>query len=104
METLEQPAATCVPPLGLPFPPFLPQMNTNSQDGISTPNFQLTHLMAMFQLQNPLFYQNLYPEGLFGLMGGAGGALGLPSQNSIFPTPASTPAHSFVKIEKKHSD
>ncbi|ALC45497.1 cas, partial [Drosophila busckii] len=27
----------------------------------TTPNFQLTHLMALFQLQNPLFYQNLYP-------------------------------------------
>lgn len=27
----------------------------------TTPNFQMTHLMALFQLQNPLFYQNLYP-------------------------------------------
>ncbi|XP_055904823.1 transcription factor castor [Eupeodes corollae] len=103
MEPLEQTTTTCMPPIGLPFPPFLPHMNSNSQDGISTPNFQLTHLMAMFQLQNPLFYQNLYPEGLFGL-GGSVGALGLPSQNSIFPTPASTPAQSFVKSEKKQSD
>ncbi|XP_037956490.1 transcription factor castor [Teleopsis dalmanni] len=55
------------------FAPFLPNFNPalaaaaaqslQSQD-LSAPNFQLTHLMALFQLQNPLFYQNLYPAGM----------------------------------------
>ncbi|KAH8393797.1 hypothetical protein KR215_000170 [Drosophila sulfurigaster] len=39
------------------FPGLLPNFPADA----TAPNFQLTHLMAMFQLQNPLFYQNLYP-------------------------------------------
>ncbi|KQS38473.1 transcription factor castor isoform X2 [Drosophila erecta] len=53
--------ATAVHPLtsGL-FPGLLPTGTAPGADP-TAPNFQLTHLMALFQLQNPLFYQNLYP-------------------------------------------
>lgn len=42
------------------FPNFMPNFTAGAADA-TAPNFQLTHLMALFQLQNPLFYQNLYP-------------------------------------------
>ncbi|XP_050340915.1 transcription factor castor [Bactrocera neohumeralis] len=58
-------------------PPFLPNFNAATAAAAAaaaaqsmqmqdpnTPNMQLTHLMALFQLQNPLFYQNLYPGGM----------------------------------------
>ncbi|XP_043070962.1 transcription factor castor isoform X2 [Drosophila grimshawi] len=41
-------------------------------------NFQQTHLMALFQLQNPLFYQNLYPGAA------AANMLTVPQNASIF--------------------
>ena len=41
-----------------------PNTSTNSSTDPNAPNLQLTHLMALFQLQNPLFYQNLYPGGM----------------------------------------
>ncbi|EDV93760.1 transcription factor castor [Drosophila grimshawi] len=37
------------------LPNFMPVADATA------PNFQMTHLMALFQLQNPLFYQNMYP-------------------------------------------
>ncbi|XP_001359045.3 transcription factor castor [Drosophila pseudoobscura] len=49
------------------FPGLLPNFNVGATAAAATgadamaPNFQLTHLMALFQLQNPLLYQNLYP-------------------------------------------
>ncbi|KAI8129482.1 Transcription factor castor, partial [Lucilia cuprina] len=44
--------------------PFMPgYQNPTATDPNAAPNLQLTHLMALFQLQNPLFYQNLYPAG-----------------------------------------
>lgn len=60
------------------FPPaFLPNFNAATAAAAAaaaaqsmqiqdpnTSNMQLTHLMALFQLQNPLFYQNLYPGGM----------------------------------------
>lgn len=46
--------------------PFMANFNQNATPPVdpNAPNFQLTHLMALFQLQNPLFYQNLYPRGM----------------------------------------
>lgn len=51
--------------------PFMPSFNnpaatssTAASLDPNAPNLQLTHLMALFQLQNPLFYQNLYPGGM----------------------------------------
>ena len=41
-----------------------PSNSSNSSTDPNAPNLQLTHLMALFQLQNPLFYQNLYPGGM----------------------------------------
>lgn len=51
------------------FPGLLPNFPSTAAAAVAaaaatdatTPNFQMTHLMALFQLQNPLFYQNLYP-------------------------------------------
>ncbi|XP_017037596.1 transcription factor castor isoform X1 [Drosophila kikkawai] len=43
------------------FPGLLPAAAAPGVDPTAPSNFQLTHLMALFQLQNPLFYQNLYP-------------------------------------------
>ncbi|KAH8268107.1 hypothetical protein KR026_000114 [Drosophila bipectinata] len=51
---VEEDQSAKLPASGL-YPGLLPAV------GPSAPNFQLTHLMALFQLQNPLFYQNLYP-------------------------------------------
>lgn len=47
-------------------------------DAATAPNFQLTHLMALFQLQNPLFYQNLYPGAA------AANMLAVPQNASMF--------------------
>jgi len=44
----------------------------------TAPNFQLTHLMALFQLQNPLFYQNLYPGAA------AANMMAVPQNASMF--------------------
>lgn len=41
-----------------------PFLASNAAMDANAPNLQLTHLMALFQLQNPLFYQNLYPGGV----------------------------------------
>lgn len=41
-----------------------PNSPSNSATDPNAPNLQLTHLMALFQLQNPLFYQNLYPGSM----------------------------------------
>ncbi|SPP83147.1 transcription factor castor isoform X2 [Drosophila guanche] len=49
------------------FPSLLPNFGVGATAAAApgtdatAPNFQLTHLMALFQLQNPLFYHNLYP-------------------------------------------
>ncbi|KAL9887658.1 castor zinc finger transcription factor [Glossina fuscipes fuscipes] len=57
--------ACAVPTLTSFMPNFnLPLPSTATISDTNQPNFQLTHLMALFQLQNPLFYQNLYPGGL----------------------------------------
>lgn len=51
-------------PANLPMiNPFMASNAAGSMDP-NAPNLQLTHLMALFQLQNPLFYQNLYPGGM----------------------------------------
>ncbi|XP_053969575.1 transcription factor castor [Anastrepha ludens] len=54
----------------------------------NTPNMQLTHLMALFQLQNPLFYQNLYPGGMpanmANMLGAAALAGALPSASGTY--------------------
>ncbi|XP_039494814.1 transcription factor castor isoform X2 [Drosophila santomea] len=55
-----QPAAAVHPLASGLFPGLLPAAAAPGVDA-TAPNFQLTHLMALFQLQNPLFYQNLYP-------------------------------------------
>ncbi|XP_017044319.1 transcription factor castor [Drosophila ficusphila] len=55
-----QPAIPVHPLTNGLFPGLLPAAPAAGVDP-SAPNFQLTHLMALFQLQNPLFYQNLYP-------------------------------------------
>ncbi|KMZ01706.1 transcription factor castor isoform X2 [Drosophila simulans] len=55
-----QPAAAVHPLTSGLFPGLLPAAAAPGVDP-TAPNFQLTHLMALFQLQNPLFYQNLYP-------------------------------------------
>ncbi|XP_043655240.1 transcription factor castor isoform X2 [Drosophila teissieri] len=55
-----QPAAAVQPLTSGLFPGLLPAAAAPGVDP-TAPNFQLTHLMALFQLQNPLFYQNLYP-------------------------------------------
>ncbi|XP_017008288.2 transcription factor castor isoform X1 [Drosophila takahashii] len=55
-----QPTAAVHPLTNGLFAGLLPAASAPGVDP-SAPNFQLTHLMAMFQLQNPLFYQNLYP-------------------------------------------
>ncbi|XP_019890635.1 transcription factor castor isoform X2 [Musca domestica] len=60
------PAVGTANPLAPTMPlmnPFMANFNPANVDP-NAPNFQLTHLMALFQLQNPLFYQNLYPRGL----------------------------------------
>lgn len=80
-----------MPPIIAPsmFPPFVPMYNPassaqmfNTQDP-TTANFQLTHLMALFQLQNPLFYQNLYPDGMAAMFSGTT-PTGLMPQNPMF--------------------
>ncbi|EDW84325.2 uncharacterized protein Dwil_GK14078 [Drosophila willistoni] len=61
------PVANPLAPSNGVFPNLLPNFNAAAAAAAATgadataPNFQLTHLMALFQLQNPLFYQNLYP-------------------------------------------
>ncbi|XP_036675236.3 transcription factor castor isoform X1 [Drosophila suzukii] len=55
-----QPAPPVHPLTNGLFPGLLPAATAPGVDP-TAPNFQLTHLMALFQLQNPLFYQNLYP-------------------------------------------
>lgn len=74
---LEYPESNPIPPQmtqsnplgGAFFPGLLPNFPSTAAAAVAaaaatdatTPNFQMTHLMALFQLQNPLFYQNLYP-------------------------------------------
>ncbi|XP_017082209.1 transcription factor castor [Drosophila eugracilis] len=55
-----QPTVPVLPLTNGMFPGLLPAGSAAGVDP-TAPNFQLTHLMALFQLQNPLFYQNLYP-------------------------------------------
>lgn len=65
----------------------------------NAPNFQLTHLMALFQLQNPLFYQNLYPRGITAAnMANILGAASAQSANQPAQMPPQT-GHSNVKQE-----
>lgn len=59
------------------FPNSMPSLTAAATDA-TVPNFQLTHLMALFQLQNPLFYQNLYPGAV------ASNMLAVPQNPSIF--------------------
>ncbi|XP_016991549.2 transcription factor castor [Drosophila rhopaloa] len=60
-----QPTAPVHPLTNGLFPGLLPAASAPGVDP-TAPNFQLTHLMALFQLQNPLFYQNIYP-GMTGM-------------------------------------
>ncbi|XP_034486967.1 transcription factor castor isoform X2 [Drosophila innubila] len=59
------PSANSNPLSSTLFPSMLPNFGAAAAAAAvadaTAPNFQLTHLMALFQLQNPLFYQNLYP-------------------------------------------
>ncbi|XP_026839960.1 transcription factor castor isoform X2 [Drosophila persimilis] len=69
LQTLQQsiPQSSLNPLANGLFPGLLPNFNVGATAAAATgadamaPNFQLTHLMALFQLQNPLLYQNLYP-------------------------------------------
>uniref|UniRef100_A0A1A9X1U3 C2H2-type domain-containing protein n=1 Tax=Glossina brevipalpis TaxID=37001 RepID=A0A1A9X1U3_9MUSC len=62
---ITMPSSSAIPALAGFMPNFnLPLPSTTTISDTNQPNFQLTHLMALFQLQNPLFYQNLYPGGL----------------------------------------
>lgn len=56
-----QPITSTLPLANGLFPGMLPAASAPGVDPTATSNLQLTHLMALFQLQNPLFYQNLYP-------------------------------------------
>ncbi|KAH8385123.1 hypothetical protein KR200_009353 [Drosophila serrata] len=56
-----QPITSAHPMANGLFPGLLPAAAAPGADPTAPSNFQLTHLMALFQLQNPLFYQNLYP-------------------------------------------
>ncbi|XP_061396975.1 transcription factor castor [Musca vetustissima] len=89
------PAATAANPLAsttMPLMnPFMANFNPAAGVDPNAPNFQLTHLMALFQLQNPLFYQNLYPHGLTAAnMANILGAANLPAANANINTTPST--------------
>ncbi|XP_016954023.3 transcription factor castor isoform X2 [Drosophila biarmipes] len=60
LQPQSQPTTPLLPLTNGLFPGLLPATAAPGVDP-TAPNFQLTHLMALFQLQNPLFYQNLYP-------------------------------------------
>ncbi|XP_054081165.1 transcription factor castor isoform X2 [Zeugodacus cucurbitae] len=101
------------------FPPtFLPNFNAATAAAAAaaaaqsmqmqdpnTPNMQLTHLMALFQLQNPLFYQNLYPGGMpanmANMLGAAAVAGVMPPASGLYGNmPAfSGPAGTTIKSE-----
>ncbi|XP_073819432.1 castor zinc finger transcription factor [Musca autumnalis] len=73
--------------------PFMANFNPAAVAGVdpNAPNFQLTHLMALFQLQNPLFYQNLYPRGITAAnMANILGAANLPAGNTTPNTTSAT--------------
>lgn len=91
-----------VPPCAMPtLASFMPNFNlplpsTATISDTNQPNFQLTHLMALFQLQNPLFYQNLYPGGLnavnmANLLGAAAATASVPNVQPSITNPTNSP-------------
>lgn len=77
-----QPPATANPLSTSLIPSMLPNFGVAAAAAAAAdataPNFQLTHLMALFQLQNPLFYQNLYPGAA------AANMMAVPQNASMF--------------------